>query len=75
MTWFCSPPTSSVLLSVSRRLCMSSDSSMLWERGEDSPRTPAQLREAAGKGAEDLPSASPRSSFYTASRGAGTISP
>lgn len=43
--------------------------------GEDSPHTPAQLREAVGKGVEDLPSPSPTSSLYTASRGAGTISP
>lgn len=43
--------------------------------GEDSPHTPAQLGEAVGKGVEDLPSPSPTSSLYTASRGAGTISP
>lgn len=54
---------------------MSSDSSMLRERREDSPHAPAQLREAAGMGVEDLLSPSPRFSFYTAGRRAGTHPP
>lgn len=48
---------------------MSSDSSMLRERREDSPHAPAQLREAAGMGP------SPRFSFYTAGRRARTHPP
>ena len=36
--WFCSPPTSRVLLSVSRRLCISSLSSNLRERKSEGAR-------------------------------------
>lgn len=50
MTWFCSPPTSSVLLSVSRRLCMSSDSSMLRERGRGQPSRSCPARGGSGEG-------------------------
>jgi len=45
------------------------------EWGEDSGCPPARLREAAGKGVEDLPLPSPRSTPYTAGRGAGAVSP
>lgn len=54
---------------------MSSDSSMLRERGEDSPRTPAQLREAVGKGAEDLPPPLPDLAFTLPAEGPGPSPP
>lgn len=42
--WFCSPPTSSMLLSVSRRLCMSSLSSSLWGTGKAKGPGPQKLQ-------------------------------